>query len=464
MLAKKKEMVAKTKKNTNIVKTPVIDKVKKSGSKTSKYDLLRGMHDILPADEKYWKSIYNTVTSLADHFLYGRIETPVVELSNLFIRSVGKGTDIVDKEMYLFEDNDGKKVCLRPEATASIARAYINHGLWNKPQPIKLWYWGQMFRHDRPQAGRYRQFFQVGFENLGALDPSVDAEMILLAYNILLKNSIETIVHVNSIGTPEERERYKADLVTYLRSKRSYLCDDCKTRINKNTLRVLDCKQEQCQPVIEEAPQILDWLGEVSKKHFMTVLEYLDELGVPYMLKPNLVRGLDYYNGLVFEFYGQAGEESAQSALGGGGRYDYLIESMGGQITPAIGFSLGVERVVNAMKKKEESGEKIIKEKLPDVYFAHLGVDARRVLLRIINEFYGSGIKISFNFFKESLKSQLESANKHKVPYVLILGQKEVQDGTVIVRDMESGEQEIIDQKKIVKFLAKKIEMINSDK
>lgn len=438
------------KKEKAVVAAPA-EKAKKT------YCVLRGMHDILPKEEKYWKALYHAAENLSEYFQFGRIETPLLEEANLFVRSVGKGTDIVDKEMYVFEDKDGTKVALRPENTAAIVRAYIGNGMWNMPQPVKLWYWGPMFRHDRPQAGRYREFFQVGYETLGVKDPAIDAELILVTYNFYKEVGIPVEFRVNSIGTPAERERYTNELVSYYRSKRSYLCEDCRNRINKNPLRLLDCKVEGCQPVKEGAPQIVDWLEEESKNYFMKVLEYLEELGIPYALTPTLVRGLDYYTHTVFEVYPTFGDPANQVALGGGGRYDLLTEELGGKPASAAGVALGIERAVLAMKQYAEENHIAPPEVKYDIFFAQLGDDAKRRALCMINELRTSGIKVAFNFFKNSLKNQLEAANNLHVAYVIILGQKEVQDKSVIIRDMESGVQEIVDQKKLEAALKKKL-------
>lgn len=449
--SKKKTLVAVKEKE----KKPAAE-VAAKGKKT--YSVLRGMHDILPREDKYWRTFYRTSEHLADFFQFGRIETPVLEEAGLFVRSIGKGTDVVDKEMYVFEDRDGSKVCLRPEATASIVRAYIGNGMWNHQQPVKLWYWGPMFRHDRPQSGRYRQFFQAGFETIGIADPASDAELILIAYSFYKDIGLPVTIHINSLGTPSERTRYINELVSYYRNKRSYLCEDCRNRIAKNPLRLLDCKEESCQKVKETAPQILDWLEEDSKNYFMKVLEYLDELHIPYVLTPTLVRGLDYYTHTVFEIYPAFEEEQgSQSALGGGGRYDLLVEELGGKPTPAAGMALGLERAVSALRRHAEENKITVKDIKYDVFFAQLGDDAKRLALRMINDLRGSGIQLAFNFFKNSLKTQLEMANSLHVPYVVILGQKEVQDQTVIIRDMESGVQEIVDQKKIESMLRKKL-------
>ncbi len=412
------------------------------------------MKDLLPKDSTDWSNIYHAAEKIASAYQFDYIQTPVLEQANLFIRSIGKGTDVVDKEMYVFEDRDGTKVCLRPEMTASVCRAFINHGMHVIPQPVKTWYWGPMFRHDRPQAGRYRQFYQFGCENIGVHSPVVDAELISVSYNMLRDLGIETTVHINSIGTPADRENYLVELVGYLRSKRSYLSDDSKKRINKNPLRILDSKDEQDKAVIEEAPQIIDWLGDKSKKFFVRVLEYLDEAHIPYVLDSTLVRGLDYYTDTVFELYEDGEEEGSQSALGGGGRYNGLIEQIGGQEeTPGSGFSLGVERIMNVLKRKREKIEKqdgYKPEAEGGIFFAHLGEQAQKRTLFLIEELRREGIIVHHNLAKSALKAQLEIAHKKGVSHTLILGQKEVQDGTILVRNMESGIQEVVDQKKLI--------------
>jgi histidyl-tRNA synthetase len=460
--AGKKPHTAKTKKiSAKELKEQSANAVK--SKKT--FQVMRGTHDILPREEKYWKTLFHNAEKLADHYQYGRIETPVLEEAGLFVRSLGKGTDVVEKEMYVFDLSEGK-VCLRPEGTAAIARAFINAGMWNYPQPVKLWYWEPMFRHDRPQAGRYRQFFQVGFETIGAMDPASDAELILISYNFYKDIGYPVEIRINSIGLPDERERYKAELANYYRTKKSYLCDDCRKRLLKNPLRLLDCKEAQCQPIKDEAPQIVDWLSDASKNYFMKVLEYLDELQVPYVLQPTLVRGLDYYTHTVFEIYPALDEsaddeekkvEKSQSALGGGGRYDLLIEEMGGRPTPAAGVALGIDRTVAMLKQYAEKNVLNLPKTTYDLFFAQLGDRAKGRALKMIEDLRQSGLKIGFNLFKSSLKNQLELANDLKVGYTLILGQKEVQEGTIIIRDMESGVQEIVDQKKVENMIKRKL-------
>lgn len=447
---------------------PVKKEASATGAEKAKktYALVRGMHDVLPKEEKFWKRFYHGVESVADYFQFGRIETPVLEEAGLYIRSVGKGTDIIDKEMYVFEDKDGSKLAMRPEATAGLARAFISNGLWNLSQPVKVWCWESMFRHDRPQAGRYREHHQVDFEVYGIKDPAIDAELIVAAYSLYQDLGLPVEIRLNSVGTPAERARYVEELTSYYRQKRSYLCEDCRVRLTKNPLRLLDCKNEQCLPIRDEAPQILDWLDEESKKYFMKIVEYLDAVSIPYTLAPYLVRGLDYYTGVVFEFYTLSETEttpegvkteSQQSALGGGGRYDLLVEELGGRPTPAVGFGLGVERAIMALEQYQRKNHLVEPEPVYDIYFAQLGEEAKRQGLKMLMEMRKGGLKIAFNFAKGSLKAQLEAANNIKVPYVVILGQKEVQDETVIIRDMESGVQEIVGHKKLEATIKKKL-------
>jgi len=455
----KKPIKKKIEKKNAVIKTE-IKEVSASDIRVSKIKtpaLLRGMKDVLPKDQYFWKKMYHTAEDICDAYGYEYIETPVLEDASLFIRSIGRGTDVVDKEMYVFEDKDGSKVGMRPEFTAGIARSFVGHGMISLPQPVKVWCWGQLFRHDRPQAGRYRQFHSFGCENFGVHDPAIDAETISVAYNFLLDLGIKTNIFINSIGTSDDRQNYIVELVGYLRTKRSYLCEKCRKRISKNPLRVLDCKEESCQAVIEEAPQIIDWLSEDSKNYFMRVLEYLDEMEIPYVLKPTLVRGLDYYTETVYEIYTEESEEGSQDALGGGGRYDLLVEKLGGQPTPACGFGIGLERVILTWRKQIEEGNIKQEEIVSKIFLAQLGEQARMKSLRIIEDLRREGVIVGHNLGKTALKTQLELANKQKCAYSIILGQKEVQDKTIIIRDMESGIQEIVDQKKLKTELDKKL-------
>ena len=416
---------------------------------------LRGMKDITTKDEIYWHTIYSRIEAICNAYGFGYMETPVLEEASLFSKTIGRDTDVVGKEMYVFEDRDGTLVALRPEWTAGIVRSYISNGMHTWPQPIKVWSYGPIFRHERPQAGRLRQFHQFGCEIIGDRHPGADAELIVLAYNFLKELGIITNVYINSIGNLEDRQNYILELVGYLRSKRSYLCENCKKRITKNSLRVFDCKMEQCVPVILEAPKIIDWLSESSKNYFMKVLECLDALEVPYALKSTLVRGLDYYTDTVFEFYEECSVEKSQSALGGGGRYDNLIAQMGGQATSAVGFGLGLERIISILRNKENNKKFLVAKEWSGIFFAQLGEQARFRALRLIEHMRKQGLVVRHNLAKSSLKTQLEIADKFGASHSLILGQKEVHDGTIIIRDMDSGNQEIVDQNKIIAEIKK---------
>ena len=417
--------------------------------------LLRGMKDILPIDQKYWAIIREKAEAIAGTFGFERIDTPILEETALFVRGVGKQTDIVEKEMFSFIDQGGESMTLRPELTASLARAYINHGMWNQPQPIRWFTWGQVFRHERPQAGRYRQFTQAGLDVFGDRHPVIDAHTIFAAYTLFKDLGLDVIVLVNSIGDLPSREAYKEQLVAYYRSKRSQICENCKKRLQRNPLRVLDCKEEGCIAVRAEAPQIVDFLNEESKNHFVRVLEYLDELEVPYQLQPHLVRGLDYYGHTVMEVVGVDDvEKGSQNVLAAGGRYDGLIETLGGNPTAAFGFSWGVERIILRLKEKNVAVPELPG---PEVYLAQLGEPARRRTLQLFNALRVERIRVGESFSRDALKAQLEIANRLGVRYTVILGQKEVLDGTALIRDMDSGIQEIVDYKKIVAELKKKL-------
>ncbi|MFH0928573.1 MAG: histidine--tRNA ligase [bacterium] len=443
---------------TSVVVPTAVAVVDGKPKKTADVQTLRGMKDVLPDDQLYWEMIRNKAEELAAAYGFKWIETPILERTELFTRPLGKESDVVQKEMYSFLDQGGDKVTLRPEGTASVARAYVNHGMWTWPQPVKIFYWGPMFRYDRPQKGRYRQFHQAGFEVLGSQLPIVDAELILIVYNLYKELGLETKVMLNSIGTPESRQDYLAQLVPYYRSNRQKLCEDCKRRLQKNPLRVLDCKEPSCVEVKNAAPQMIDWLDEDSKAHFMKVLEYLDEVEVPYTLNSHLVRGFDYYTRTVFEFWVEGAEDVAQVALCGGGRYDGLVEMLGGQPTPACGVAPGIERLVLALKEKGIPPKQV---KKPQIFLAQLGEQARVKALSLFEEFRKANIQVLQTFAKEALKSQLELANKHGVPYTLILGQKEVLDGTILIRDMDGGNQENVDMKKVVGEIKKKLKALD---
>lgn len=419
--------------------------------------LLKGFKDILPEEQKYWQYISRVVEKVASQYGFLKIETPVLEETSLFVRTVGKETDVVSKQMYSFIDQGGDNVSLRPEGTAPIVRAFIEHGMLNMPQPVKLYYEEPMFRRENPQAGRYRQFHQFGFEVLGGGGPVVDAQLILIAFNICQEIGFKSdalTIQINSIGCETCRGEYKKELISYYKTKRRFLCSDCKRRLVKNPLRLLDCKVEGCAALKQDAPQILDWIDDECKAHFMGVLEFLDALEVSYVLNPHLVRGLDYYSRTVFEVWMAQKGDTGQIALGSGGRYDQLIETLGGIPTPASGFAFGIERVMLHMKSQEV---KFKEKKIPDIFVAQIGQQAKVRAMKLFETLRNEGILAYENFSKDSLKAQLENANRLKVKYAIIIGQKEVLDGTVLVRDMEAGVQEIINYEKVTAEIKKKL-------
>ena len=430
--------------------------VKKSGY-TPK--LLRGMKDILPEDQIVREYLIKKIVKLSKSYGFQEIITPILEERALFEKSTGMATDIVEKQMYQFTDRSGKKVVLRPEFTPSIARAYIEHGMFNLTQPVKFFYYGPAFRYERPQAGRFRQFYQFGLEVLGSESPLIDAEIILFSQTLFQSLGLQTNIQINSLGCLNCRTTYREELIKYLRFRSKSLCLDCQKRLSKNPLRVLDCKVPQCQEITRQAPQLINFLCPNCKNHFTKVLECLDEANVVYTLNPYLVRGLDYYTRTVFELWpavpeGKKDLNSIQTALGGGGRYDTLVESLGGRETPATGVSYGLERIINEIKIQKA---RVSRSQGPQVFFAQIGESAARQALRIFNDLQRQGIKIAENLAKTSLKSQMKIADEMGVKLTLILGQQETKDKTIIIRDMKTGNQEKVDVGKLVKEIKKRL-------
>jgi histidyl-tRNA synthetase len=387
-----------------------------------------------------------------------RLDTPLLEYTNLFTRSIGEGTDIVEKEMYSFITRGGDKVSLRPELTAGNCRAYIQHGMNVLSKPVKIFSTGPVYRYDRPQEGRYREHYQVNFDAFGEQDPILDAQIIQIAHRFVQLLGIKSVqIQVNSIGCPVCRKDYIELLINYLESKKNKLCQDCKHRMETNPLRVLDCKEDKCAQVAAAAPQSVDHLCEECRTHFRTLLEYLDELDLPYIINPHLVRGLDYYTKTVFEIW-PGEEEGRKGSLGGGGRYDGLIKMMGGENTPAIGFAVGIERIIIEMKRVQA---KPYRQPKPKVFLAQLGNLAKRKSLKLFAELEKNGILVAESFGRGSLKSQLRVADRLGVEITLILGQKETLDGTVIVKNMQTGVQETVAVGKLVDVIKRKLKTDN---
>lgn len=421
-----------------------------------KYQNLTGMHDILPEDQVCMKKLNKAVESVANYYGFSKIETPILEQAEIFLKAVGADTDIVGKEMYSFRTKGGDMVCLRPEGTAGIMRSYIEHGMHNLPQPVKLWYIGPFFRYEKPQAGRFRQFHQFGFEALGEKNPSIDSQIIQMSYDVLKEAGLKNItIEVNSIGDSECRPYFKKILTSYFRSRKSSLCADCQRRLKENPLRILDCKEEKCQRVKSGAPQIIDHLCENCHTHFKQVLEFLDELELPYALNPYLVRGLDYYTKTVFEIVEKTEDGQNQGTLIGGGRYDNLAKVFGGRDTPSCGSAGGIERIIGLMKTKEVKNVKSKDE--PQIFLAQLGQLAKRKSLKLFEEFRSAKIPMAESFSKDSLKTQLRTADKMGIRWVLIFGQKEALEDFITLRDMDSGVQKEIKLDKVVEEMKDKV-------
>lgn len=412
------------------------------------------MRDILPEDQKYFRYIQKKSDQLLEYYGFERIDTPMVESADLFLRSVGETSDIIEKEIYTIKTKGGDVLALRPEGTAGVARAYIENGMNVRPHPVKLSYWGPMFRHDQPQHGRYRQFYQLGIETIGDSSEAVDAELIFLGYKLLDMLGLDNYnVHINSLGDSSCRPGYIKALKDYYKSRLKKLCSNCKNRFKTNVLRLLDCKEAECTELVKEAPQMVDFLDDECKSHFKHVLEFLDEAKVPYILNPCLVRGLDYYTRTIFEFLPD--EEGSQSSIGGGGRYDKLIEMLGGSKTPGAGWSIGIDRVILALKEKNINVPEGLPK--PKLFLVQLGEAAKRKSLNLYENFRKSGIEAKSSIGRDSIKSQLRIANRLGVKFALIFGQKEALDGTIILREMATGVQETIPLEKIVDEVKKRL-------
>src|SRR3989344_3219738 len=428
----------------------------------------KGMHDILPEEQKYWERVRHMTRTLFSFYNFGRIDTPHIEETELFLQSVGQDTDIVEKEMYSFITTGGDELTLRPEGTAPVIRAYLQNGFVNRSHPVKLYYFGSYFRHESPQRGRFREFNQTGLEIIGDENAVADAE-IMHIFSILLKERgiSDYVFHVNSVGCKDCRPHYRSLLLQYYRPKAKGLCRDCKRRLKQNPLRLLDCKEEKCQVYKANAPQLLDNLCEACKKHFTMLLEFLDEGQIPYALDMHLVRGLDYYTRTVFEVFVNAEpepviekvpEEKPMSlkgiAIASGGRYDNLVQLLGGRPTPAVGGAIGLERLVYVMKMLRVKTGSSSKNK---VFFVQLGDFAKKKSFKLLEEMRDAGISVGESLGRDSIKSQLKIADKSQAEYSLILGQKEAIDNTIIIREMSSGIQEIIPRDRIIDMLKKKL-------
>lgn len=398
---------------------------------------LRGTQDILPQDAYKWNYMENTIRELCARYGYGEIRTPMFEATELFQRGIGDTTDVVTKEMYTFTDRGGRSITLRPENTASAVRAYLEHKLYGDQQVHKFFYIGSMFRYDRPQAGRFREFHQFGVEVMGADSPAADAEVISLAYTLFQNLGLKDLVlHINSIGCGKCRPVYRQKLIEYFKAEKDDLCHDCQERLEKNPLRVLDCKEDGAKELVKEAPNITDYLCEDCQKKFDAVKQYLTALGISYEVDPRLVRGLDYYTNTAFEI--QYTPLGAQSAICGGGRYDGLVEEVGGPHTPSVGFAVGLERLLLALEMQNLIPQP---SKPKHVYIAALGQDAIAEGMKIQQTLRSEGIRADLDLQGRSLKGQMKQAGKSGADYTVIIGSDELAKGKAAVKSMAEGSQ-----------------------
>lgn len=411
---------------------------------------LRGTQDILPNDIYKWLYMENIIRDLCALYGYGEIRTPIFEETKLFLRGIGDTTDVVTKEMYTFEDRGGRSITLRPENTASAVRAFLEHKLYGDQGVHKLFYIGSMFRYDRPQAGRYREFHQFGVEILGASSPLADVEVIVLAYRLFQKLGLQNLeLRINSIGDKNCRNAYKKELISYYESQKDMLCEDCKQRLYKNPLRLLDCKEDNCKILAKNAPVITNYLCEECHNKFEKVKSGLTALHISYVVDPGLVRGLDYYTNTAFEI--QYPPLGAQSAICGGGRYDKLVEEMGGPDVPGIGFAVGLERLLLALE-----GQNLIPNcpQKSSVYIVALGEKAEIEGLKIQGELREKGVMTYMDLQEKSLKGQMKQAGKVQSIYAVIIGENEIEQGKATVKHMQTGEQSEISFSQVADYIS----------
>ncbi|MEK7814039.1 MAG: histidine--tRNA ligase [Candidatus Desantisbacteria bacterium] len=408
----------------------------------------RGTVDILPQDMERWHFIENIVRGTFGCYGYQEIRTPIFEATELFIRGIGEATDIVNKEMYTFQDKKGRSITLRPENTAAVVRAYMEHGLSQQSNLVKMFYMGPMFRYERPQAGRQRQFYQFGTEALGSMHPGVDAETIAMILSIFEQIGLAGLkVEVNSVGCEECRTNYRGMLFEYFQTHIAKMCSDCQMRLEKNPMRILDCKVESCQSYIYKCPTVIDSVCEPCRNHMDEVIKYLNLMGISPVINPRLVRGLDYYTRTAFEIRDES--LGAQNAVAAGGRYDNLVRDMGGSITPAIGFAAGMERIVLAMKNKGLGP--IGKQDM--VYIATTSENVLDAAATLTQRLRAGNIPVELSWDKKSLKSQFRHAANMNARYVVVVGDEEIKQGKVILKDMIKEEQQLVDVERLFALL-----------
>ncbi|MBE6024259.1 MAG: histidine--tRNA ligase [Cellulosilyticum sp.] len=398
---------------------------------------LKGTKDIFGDEMRKWLEVEEIIRNLCDDFCFNQIRTPMFEFTKLFARGVGDTTDIVNKEMYSFVDKGENEITLKPESTAAVVRAFLEHNMYADTQPTKLYYISPTFRYERPQAGRQRQFHQFGVEMFGSDSPTADAEVISIGYTLLKRLGIKKVeLHINSLGGPECRKKYNETLKAFLGEKRENLCPLCQERMEKNPLRVLDCKNPECQKHLQDAPTVLDTLGEECMAHFNQLQELLKAMDIPFVVDPSIVRGLDYYTKTVFEFV--SNDIGAQGTVCGGGRYDRLVDEIGGKHVPAVGFGAGMERLI-IVRDAENNAPLALATK--DIFIGYRGDAAMVEAIKLVNNLRQVGISAETDHLQRSIKAQMKYANKINARYSMIIGESELEERSVRLKEMESGDE-----------------------
>lgn len=398
---------------------------------------LKGTKDIFGEEMRKWLEVEEIIRNLCDDFGFGQIRTPMFEYTDLFARGVGDTTDIVNKEMYSFVDKGENRITLKPESTAAVVRAFLEHSMYADTQPTKLYYISPTFRYERPQAGRQRQFHQFGVEMFGTDSPTADAEIISMGHTLLKRLGIKKVeLHINSLGGPECRKKYNETLKGFLNERREHLCPLCQERMDKNPLRVLDCKNPECQKHLQDAPTVLSTLGEECKAHFEKVQELLKAMDIPFVVDPGIVRGLDYYTKTVFEFV--SNDIGAQGTVCGGGRYDRLVDEIGNKHVPAVGFGAGMERLIIV---RDAENNAPLAPLMRDIFIGYRGDEAMMEAFKIVNSLRQVGISAESDHLQRSIKAQMKYANKINARYSMIIGESELEERNVKLKEMESGDE-----------------------
>ena len=414
----------------------------------------KGTQDILPGQTEKWQYVEGVIRDLCDKYRYNELRTPMFESTELFQRGVGDTTDIVQKEMYTFIDKGNRSLTLRPEGTASAVRAYVEHKMFGyADQPVKLYYTGPMFRYERQQAGRYRQFVQFGVEAIGSADPAIDAEVMALAMDLYTTLGLKDLkLVINSLGDKETRDAHRTALIAHFQPVIGELCNDCQSRLEKNPLRILDCKVDAKHPAMATAPALTNYLTEGSLEYFTKVKQYLEALGVPYEVDPNLVRGLDYYNHTAFEIMITGDGFGSITTLCGGGRYNGLVEDIGGPESPGIGFALSIERLLLALEAKNIE---LPVENTLDIYVVAMGEAAKLKTVELVHTFRNNGISADMDYTDRKMKAQMKTADRQGAKFVIVLGDSELEEQAVNVKEMATGNQQKVAFSELVNYLKK---------